>query len=384
MRRFQVIRNRGAVFVSALLVLVFVAVLAAGLSQVSVVNLRASTESNDRMRVFYLADSGAHIGHFQVEAAAGTIADTSFTETIGGETVNVTITNVGAGLLEVSSTATLGGDPVNVKMAIEVISSFAMKGGVETHFDSGVELEGSAIPVTIGGTATISGLDHDDTGALKADQTAATMGLAMNIVPGGKDWSVTQDVGATLEGVPTPTTNSAETQSAIMTALRDYVKGNADIKISGSKTLGDAHTGSYGTALDPKLVYVKLGEEETLTMQQGFTGYGTLVINIKDAEFNPALNMLNTSKWYGPILIVFRNEAEVDGGTLINLQDDASIVGGLMLHFTGEEIELDGGGEVLSATGNSSILYSSDLVNTAPGITSVTTGTTQVVSYVVD
>ncbi len=375
-------RDRGSVTIAVLAVVIILFALAAGVTQLSTVTMRAGVENDLNMRVFYLADSGAQVANSMIQASDGTIPSTTFVETLNGGTVSVNVAADALGYI-VTSTATLKGEQGIVEMRVKVTNSgFAMQGAAEVIVDPGVRIkEDAPLPVGILGTSKISGMDHAVDGTLLVNQTGATRGLAVTPVPGGIDWTITQDVGATLEGSPTVSTNQANDQSEHINALLAYSKVNADVTITGPATLGDIHTGSYGTALVPKLVYVRMGEEQTLTLGQGFTGYGTLFIDIEESEDAPALVMQNTASWHGPVIVRWRDEAEVDGSSLIIFRDSAKVIGGVTIHLSGEEVDIDGLGNIMETSMAAQILYSSATMGSAPGFSAISPRILEVVSY---
>ena len=375
-------RDRGSITISVLAIVIVLFALAAGVTQLSTVAIRASATSNLDMRLFYLADSGAQIGNAIVRANPSINGNNNFEESIGGGTLDLNIKSQGANGITVTSTGTIDGQQKTIEMVIKVNNDgYQPQGAGEMIVDNGVELEGGGLPIELRDTSTISGQDHAADGTLLAGQSGATHGLAMTDTPGSMDFSVSQAGGATLEGTPAATMNEAANQRKTIQTLRSYARYNADISLSGSRTLNDTHTGSYGTALAPVLVYVRLGEENTLTLSQGFSGYGTLFIDVREAEEYTSLRLMDTASWHGPVVVNFRGEAEIEGGAAIKLEGSSSIIGGLMVNLTGEEVEIEDNGKLLRTSGTASLLYSSEATSFAPGFSDIGTTTVEIVSY---
>lgn len=369
MNRPDSLHGREAGVVLPLLLLITIALFAAagGVTMLTNAGLRASGSSNEQMQAFYAADSGFQLGSYMVRASGGTVPDTSFEESIGSSSATVSLAEQSPGIYEIRSTGTSGEGTITAVGYIEVhVDTFKLAAATEMVFGNGVELEGAGVPVRLDGTSSISGVDHSPAGVPLADQSKAVYGLGMNTVPGNRNFSLSGT--GTVAGTPAARTNALENHGAQLQAIRDYAKKNADITINGSRTLGAAATGTYGTAAAPKVVYVNLGEEGTLTLQQTFTGYGTLVINVSEAEESVVLRMRDAAAWNGLVLVRLGGEAEIEGGSLIHMTQSAKIVGGLAMYFTGEEIEVEDGGRVLRLADSAKILTSSQLLASTPGL----------------
>ena len=360
----------------------FLFAVAAALTMLTTANLKASTESKRVMNAFYLADSGAQIGNSLVRSAGGTLASTSFTEALAGGTVTVQITDLGGGLYQIQSAASYRGEQSTVEMQVSFDSSgFSLASGVQLSVDPGVEVE-DGLPVALNGLSKISGLDHAADGTPLADQSGAVLGLGVNTLPENAGFQTTVAAGAVLEGAPSGTTTSAPNETNVLRALEKYTKDNADVFVSGTTALGSAATGLYGTAATPALVYVDLGTNQMLTMNETFSGYGTMLIKTSRNDNTSALTMAASARWHGLIAISVRGELEVDGGSLVRLQNDARIVGGMtLLVRSGGEIEFEGTGKLLEVSENASVLYSSALVSATPGISTTTSSNVKTVSY---
>jgi hypothetical protein len=142
-------------------------------------------------------------------------------------------------------------------------------------------------------------------------------------------------------------------------------------------------TGQFGTATTPKLVYVSLGPEGSVSMSGSFAGHGTLVIDSTRNNLTPALDLAGMASWNGLILINFAGEAEVAGGSLVRMAINSKVVGGLSMMFNAEAIELKSGGRLIQTSESAAILYSSELISFAPGTGGSVTSSVDVVSYVV-
>ena len=112
-------------------------------------------------------------------------------------------------------------------------------------------------------------------------------------------------------------------------------------------------------------------EQEVLTLTDD-PAHGPVTRDLGD-EWT-ALRLMDSASWNGLVLIQFRDEAEIEGGSLIRLTGSSRIIGGLALHFRGDEIEIEDNGKILTTEDTSSILYSSELLNGAPGTSAVVSG----------
>ncbi len=374
----------GSVLVYFLCVMLPLLAFAAGACLLSMVSQRAAGASADWARAFYLADSGAQIGNFLLRASNGTMAATSREESLGGGTTNIEIDTVSPSLYSVRSTGSISGASETVEMHVEFVSSFDMDGAIQINFDEQVEVSAPEILLELRSSAAILGTDHDAAGAVSADQSDASYGIAMSPVPGNVGIEVRLDIagGAEVEGTPAQSTSSAPGQSEVFNALMDYARTNADVSISGGMTVTNADNGSYGTAAAPVLVYVDLEDNHTFLMRQNFVGYGTLVIEVGDVTEVPALYMEASTAWYGLVVVNFRGQAEIPGGALIEMENDALILGGLAMNFSGEDAHVTGDGLVFTAeSGNPSVLYSSTILENAVGISEVVPKSARILSY---
>ncbi len=371
--------GEGSALVVILMVIAVLLAFSAGLTMMSLAGLRSVSESEENLKCFYIADSGAQDGIARIRASQATLNPTSFNENLGGGQAQVVISKPNSGFYQITSTGTYSGKQKAVEVYVKVSGNFGLEGAIAVNFGNGIEFEGANIPIQVDPTAAITGMNHSAAGALLADQSAAVYGLSTNPVAGGKNFSISG--GGTVQGSPAPTTNQAAGQQVVLSALWNYARASADVMVNGSATWGTAQTGSFGTAADPKLVYVKLNDHGTLTMDQAFAGYGTLVVEISEFEENTALKMLNSASWNGLVLAYVRHEAEVRTAPFALIQDTAKIVGGLAMYFNTEEMEFEGSGKLVSALGSAQVLYSSDLVSNAKGLSQVVSKSLQVTSY---
>ncbi|MEE8142722.1 MAG: hypothetical protein V3T77_06450, partial [Planctomycetota bacterium] len=229
-------REQGSALAYAMICAVFLFALMGGVTEICLVDLKATHESKERVRAFYLADSGLQIGNALVRSTGTSLTATTLVEDMFGGTVTIDITPISASLYRITSTAGLGSQQSSVEMVVRFEADFVLEGAFEVAVGSGVDLEGSDFPVEVRDTAVISGRDHTPSGTLKGVQDDATQGLALNSLAGSLDWDTNVDAGATLEGDPSSTINDAVDKSTILKALRDEARNNADISLSGSQT----------------------------------------------------------------------------------------------------------------------------------------------------
>lgn len=376
--------ERGSAIVYSLLIIVLLMGLASSSSMLVVQNQKTSSESLSRTDAFYLADSGAQIGNFLLRANNGTMSATTQTSSIGGGSATVAIEPVDPNLYRVVSVGASSDAQETVEMYVEFTDAFDMEGAIQVSIGDSVEVATSEINMSLRASTLISGLDHDASGAILADQSEATYGVAMTPVPGavGLDIVVETTGGADLEGSPDPTTNMAEGDGEVFNELLSYARSNADITVTGSDLWNNGDLGNFGTPGAPLLTYVHLGDNETLEMRQNFVGHGTLVIEVDRATTDPSLYMSDSVQWYGLVVIHFKGDAEIPGGQLVHLDNYAMIIGGLSINFSGDDTQTVGSGLVYKATtGNASVRYCSQLLKTAVGIPQVVDRSARVVSY---
>lgn len=389
MRTTPTNREAGIAMVHVVMAVVFLLSLGASTTMLCTVGLRASGENNARMRAFYVADSGAQVANAQIRATSGvlTTSATSFSESIGDGVAEVDVVDLGDGIFEVTSAGSVGVETRTVVMHVEFTDVFDMEGALQINFGSGIEVEAATIDLDINASTEISGLDHDPTGVEIGDQTEATYGVAMTPIPGSVDTDIFVDVsnGADLEGSPETTSNEVTGQSEVFDDLITHARDNADVVVNGSTTLRNVDDGDYGTETDPVLVYVSLGDNETFEMRQNIHGWGTLVIDVDTATTDTALYMRDSTEWHGLVVVNFLGEAEINGGTLIELDNHAKIIGGLAVQFSGDNITFEGTGNVVELnTGSASILYSSEMLSSAVGIDQVVDSSARVIAYRID
>ncbi len=241
---------------------------------------------------------------------------------------------------------------------------------MELVLGDGVEMRGDEIFVDLRQTAKISGMDHSDSGELLDDQRNSVFGLAMNLLPGDVDFAISLFPNAILEGDPEATTNEAADKAAQLEALRDEAMNHAEVQVTGPVVLDNSANGQYGTAEDPKLIYVRLGRDETVEMRQNFVGYGTLVIDTEraDSDNAPTFTMRDSTEWHGVVMVYYRDRGRIrDGKPLVRLNNFAKLVGALVVFANGDRFRFDDP-TLLLLTGNASISYSSEWVSSGPGM----------------
>lgn len=377
-------REEGSAFVYVLVCLVALLSLTAASSAITLTNQKATSESSRTMRATYLADTGAQIGSFLVRASIATMPATTWTETLCGGSVDIAVTPVTASLHRVESTGNFQGELAAVEIHIESIETLNMEGALQVTFGDGVEVEPATINFELHGAATVSGQDHDAYGNLIADQTEATYGVAMSPVPGAPTVDVYVDVsgGADLEGSPTPTANDVGAQSALVANLAAYAAANADVTIVGDATLNNASSGSFGTAASPVLTYVSLGDNEQLHVRQNFEGWGTLVIEVDRATTTTPVYMEDSIRWHGLVVVRFKGEADIPSSPLIELDNFAQIIGGLLVDFAAEGTTFSGDSPVFDAgNGNAGVYFSSEVLSIADGVDQAVAASVRVLSY---
>ncbi|MCA8959489.1 MAG: hypothetical protein KDC38_03200 [Planctomycetes bacterium] len=377
-------REEGSAMILVVIILLLILGMSAAATSVTTTNQRAAGESTRAMRSYYLADTGAQIGNFMIRASNGSMAATTVTETLGGGNVAIGITPLSATLYEVSSVGTVQDQSTTIQLHVELTSIFDMEGAIQVNFGDGVEVSASEISFQLNAASSISGLDHDASGTPLADQSNATYGIAMSPVPGNPDVDVFVDIsgGADLEGSPDGTTSDATGQSELFENLVVHARNNADIFLTGSQLFNNTSIGTYGTAANPVLLHVSLGDNEQLHMNQNFAGYGTLVIEVDNATSVSSLYMEDSTYWYGLVVIQFKGDADIPGGALIEFDNYATIVGGLAANFVGEGVTYTGAGDVIDlGNGNPHVLYSSDVLSNVEGVDQVVDISTKVISY---
>ncbi len=380
MKRARSIGQQGVVLPALLGLVLIILALAGASTLLCTVQLRSSSTSDRMMRAFYVADSGAQVARYELARDGGPLTETSFSEDVAGGSFIATITPDGSGLYSISSVGTYEGEEETVRVQVR-FGGFTLNGAVDLAFDDSVELDTDGAAISLRETSVVSGQNHDSSGVPLADQSGAVYGIAMNEVPGGVDLDISTDAGATLAGSPDPTTNEAESHGDAFQALRDHARNNADISISGNRTLGTAQTGSYGTAAAPKLVYVRLYDDDTLTLNGSFVGYGTLVVDMRDADETTVLRLSNGAVWNGLVLVQLRGYADIDSASVVRMENSSRIVGGLGVHFRATDVEIEDGGRILKTSGTAAVRYAGTLVMSAPGVDILGGTGTSVVAY---
>ena len=376
-------RDVGFALLAFLGLITVVAAATAAVGMLCVVESRAASEGDRRMRSFYLADTGAQIANALLTDSGGSLGSSNFQESLAGGSVDVDIVQNGMAY-QVTSTGNYDGELQTVVMQVQFTAAFDMEGAIQVNFGEGIEVTAGAIPFSLSAASELSGMDHDADGNLLADQSNATYGLAMAPIPGALDVDVFVDIanGAELEGSPEATTSEAEGDVAVFNQLIVHARNNADIQVTGTSSWRNPDNGSYGTAADPQLVFVDLADGETLRMYQNFVGHGTLVISVGETTTAPALLMEDSTEWHGLVVIEFRGQAEVPGGGLVEMQNFAQIIGGLSVNFSGENTTFAGTGDVVDlSSGFPHILYSSELTNSASGVAQVVDYSSEVIAY---
>ena len=381
-------RTSGAALVTAMALVAFIIMVSAALSALSASSLRSATRSDSWMRAFYLADSGAQIGNAMVRASGPSMPPTSFVEDIGGEVATVDVQPQSAGIYEIRSSATVQDQQLTVEILVEFIAASLLDGSFQVNISNGVEVQGDTVPVTLKGTVVVSGMNHSSDGALLADQTGAVNGMALNPVPGATEIDVEIDVASTpnvtLEGDPDALTNGAGNISGTLDTLLATAQTGADVFLSGPTVLDDAATGTLGTAAAPKLTYVSLGDNESLSLIGNFSGHGTLVVDVGRVDDVKVLDFVGSTSWHGLVYVHFRDVVNMQNRALVNMVGTSRIVGGLVTSFTGPSVNFGSKGQMLRVNGTVDLLYSSELVAASPAVPSVVEQSAKVASYKVE
>ena len=387
-RRIAIEGDSGVALITSIALVTFLVTVASALGALSANNLRSAGRSDASMRAFYLADSGAQSGNAKLRVAGGLTEGTSFYETIAGQSAAVDMDPLSTSLHQVRSTATIEAEQVTVEILVEFIENSLLDAGFQVNVSNGVEVQDDEIPVWMTGDTVISGMDHSTTGTLLADQSGAVHGIALNPVPGETGVDVEIDVRSTplavVEGDPQDITNDADNTSETLDNLRNTAQSGADVYLTGASSLDTGDTGSYGTAGDPKTVCVSLGDNESLTIAGEFSGYGTLFIDVGRVDNERVLVFDGTSEWYGLIVVHFRDEVNMTNKALVTFNGTNKVVGGLVTTFSGPSVDFGANGEVLGMNGTDDIFYSSEAVETSPGVSVVVDRSAKMASYKVE
>ena len=355
-------RENGSSLLVVLVALSFILALAGAVSLVAANDLKASTRSTDMMEAFYAADAAAQVGNALVRSTGIAMQAISFQETLGDDhLVQVDVTEEDVGLYKVISTSDVNGEVSTVELWVNFDQEdfdVAPNGGFETNIGDNVNLNGD-IRVDLKSNSIVSGFDHDANGNELADQTNGVPGLVMQATAGDRDFNLSTFSNAEAVGTPQATANDAEAQGDLMNTLRDIAQTTADVFVTGTTLLEDAANGSYGTAADPVLVYVSLGQNEELRLDSNFEGFGFLVI---DAGKNAEFEMNSNAQWNGMVLVRSHGDPSTGNGPLVKLDDNAKIIGSLqlMLDINGTHAS---GHKVLELDDNAEILFSSSLID---------------------
>ncbi|MEM7263940.1 MAG: hypothetical protein AAF488_18285, partial [Planctomycetota bacterium] len=82
------------------------------------------------------------------------------------------------------------------------------------------------------------------------------------------------------------------------------------------------------------------------------------------------------------IVVRFKGEADIPGSPLIEFDNSAQIIGGLIVDFAAEGTEFTGDSEIFDAgNGNAGVYYSSEVLATANGVDQVVDASVRVLSY---
>ena len=339
----------------------FILALAGAVSAVTANGLKATSRSTDRMTAFYEADAAAQVGNFLIRTTGISMEATSFQETIGGHSVQVDVTEEDVGLYKVTSTSDVNGQASTVELWVNFDQEdvvVAPQGGFETNIGDGVNLDGD-LKVELDSNAIISGFDHDADGNLLGDQTDGVPGLAMHATVDNRDFQTLTLSNSEIVGTPQATVNDGDNHADSMRSLHDIALATADVIVTGSTLLEDAANGNYGTAADPVLVYVDLGQNEELRMDSNFEGYGLMVI---DAGKNASVEMNSNAQWNGMILVRTHGDPSGGNGPIIVMNSNATIIGNLqlMLDINGTHAS---GHKLLTLNSNAKILFSSSVID---------------------
>jgi len=358
--------------------------LVAASSAVTLTNQKAASEGSRAMRASYLADTGAQIGSFLVRASNGTMPGMTWNESLCGGVATISVAPVSSTLHRVQSTGNFSGEARTVEIYVESIALFELEGAVQVTIGDGVEVESPTIDFELHGSAIVTGQDHDVHGNLLSGQEEATYGVAMSPVPGAPEIDVYVDVanGADLEGDPSATANDVTAQSDLIANLANYAAANADVQVVGGATLGNPASGNFGTQANPVLTYVSLGNNEQLHVRQNFEGWGTLVVEVDNATTTTPLYFEDSVVWHGLVVIRFKGEADIPGDALIEFDNSARIVGGLLADFCAEGTAFSGSSTIFDAgNGNAGVYYSSEIISSANGVAQVVDTSVRVLSY---
>ena len=108
----------------------------------------------------------------------------------------------------------------------------------------------------------------------------------------------------------------------------------------------------------------------------GLVGYGTLVINVTQerVEERNVFKMLNGAQWHGVIILQLNVERIEETSGIVELDGSSMILGGLGINFRSLDRLRDL--SILNVINGSKILFSSDLIEDAPGLNSALSGST--------
>lgn len=356
-------RQDGTAMIVVMILVILLFALAAAMTMTSMAGMRAEVESDTEMRAFYLAESGAQVAMAKLQSAGGIPGDTTFTENIAGGTVSVTVTRLDPEVYRITSSSVCSGHRSEVELHVAVRRGFSIPGALSIMLSRGIEFRAPDIATSVLGSSRISGIDHAPDGSVLGDQSRAVPGLAVNALPGGKDFDLALSrIDPRILGHPVRIDSEADNVSAGLTDLRNYAREFADIKLVGSRVLGSADTGSYGTDAEPRLVYIRLLDDPSLELIQDFEGHGTLVVEADSAGSRNVLTLQDSASWYGMVLLYLTGSPEVPGGSLIRLKHDSKIVGAASIFLNTEEAEVRGVGKFIHASSDARVLYSSELI----------------------
>lgn len=359
-------RRAGSVLVAFLSMVIVAMALAGATSLLVADSVRSVNRSKNLLRARVLAGSGAQIGNALLRSTGPDAEPRHFTETIGEHDVDVAIDLVEDRVYDVTGSAIVAGEEATTRLRVifdppEVVGLLA---GMQISVAEGVEVEGN-FRVAVLGESKLNGFDHDASGSRAADQSYAVYGLGINPLPGGKTVEPKFDERSHIEGWPESTSEGLRSQEAFLRDVRDFVRENADLALEVNRklTLGTADGDSFGSSDDPKLVYMELGVDEQVVMQEDFSGTGILVLGVGAAEKRTLFTMRDRARWNGLVLVDFRGTAEIQGGSLLQMTEDASIIGGLATFFTGNGISIHGSGRVIRTQDYSQILFSTEILS---------------------
>ena len=372
-------REQGLVLIS--FVLLIILAMAAAAATLSVNSLRASSDAMQRAQAFYAADSGIQVATFMLigtEGNIGLLPNTTFTEQIGTCTADVEILETVPEELQIWSVGSANGQTVTVQSTIRVHVGFPpLDSGYTITVNPAVSFTGSTIPVVLGGSSLLSGKDHDKYGNLLADQSKGTDAVSLSAV--AHAISIVATGSGIIEGAMR---EDAPSFTESLTALRDFAMNNADITLSsGEHWWGNPEIGAFGTEASPKLIYATLDASSRVRMINSFEGWGTLVIEVTDANDDSAfLELMNNAIWHGPIFVYVTGDTSIDNGEYVFLRSKAKLIGSLSVLFASGTVEFNGG-KAMVMSNQSKILYSSQLVRNAPGVVDVAPDAVEIISY---